>query len=150
MTDSPFLNAIADYMSVRRYSKRTVSAYLYWIRYFIVYHQKRHPSDMDGAEVERFLTYLAVERNVAAATQSVALNALAFFIQSISRSTVSRNRSLSPFEEATKSTRRTHAQRGGSPVAANTGSLAFDGVDAVRIRVAPNGSRALTGKGHRF
>jgi integron integrase len=78
MPDSPFLSSISDYMTVRRYSKRTVSAYLYWIRYFIVYSGKRHPAEMGDAEVEKFLTFLAVERNVAAATQSAALNALAF------------------------------------------------------------------------
>lgn len=78
MPDSPFLSSISDYMTVRRYSKRTISAYLYWIRYFIVHSGKRHPAEMGDVEVERFLTYLAVERNVAAATQSAALNALAF------------------------------------------------------------------------
>lgn len=78
MPNSPFLDSIADYMSVRRYSKRTISAYLYWIRCFIIHSGKRHPSEMGEPEVERFLTYLAVDRNVAAATQSVALNAMAF------------------------------------------------------------------------
>lgn len=75
---SSFLDSISAYMALRRYSKRTVEAYLYWIRYYIVYSGKRHPAEMGAAEVERFLTYLAVERSVAAATQSVALNALAF------------------------------------------------------------------------
>jgi len=75
---SPFLESISRYMAVRRYSKRTVESYLYWIRYFIIFHKKRHPSEMGGREVEEFLTYLAVERKVAAATQGVALNSLAF------------------------------------------------------------------------
>ena len=75
---SPFLQSLADYMAVRRYSKRTISTYLYWIKYFIVYHQKRHPRDMHGGEVEAFLTHLAVQRKVSIATQKIALNALAF------------------------------------------------------------------------
>ncbi|MDX1557217.1 MAG: integron integrase [Xanthomonadales bacterium] len=75
---SPFLNSISDYMSVRRYSRRTIRSYLYWIRFFIVHHGKRHPSDMGATEVEQFLTYLAVERKVSIATQKIALNALAF------------------------------------------------------------------------
>jgi hypothetical protein len=37
---SPFLNSISDYMSVRRYSKRTIQTYLYWIRCFIVFHNE--------------------------------------------------------------------------------------------------------------
>ncbi len=75
---SPFLQSIADFMAVRRYSKRTISTYLYWIKYFIVFHHKRHPEKMHDKEVEQFLTHLATERNVAIATQKIALNALAY------------------------------------------------------------------------
>lgn len=75
---SPFLNAISDYMSVRRYSRRTIRSYLYWIKFFIVHHDMRHPNEMGAAEVEQFLTFLAVERKVSPATQKIALNALAF------------------------------------------------------------------------
>jgi len=77
-THSPFLQSISDYMTVRRYSKRTIKAYLYWIKYYIIFHKKRHPVEMGGQEVELFLTYLAVDQKVAAATQAIALNALAF------------------------------------------------------------------------
>jgi integron integrase len=65
-------------MSVRRYSRRTISTYLYWIKSFIIYHHKRHPEEMHDVEVEQYLTDLAVNRSVAIATQKVALNALAF------------------------------------------------------------------------
>ena len=75
---SPFLDSISDFMAVRRYSKRTIRSYIYWIRYFIVYHEKRHPGEMGAAEVEQFLTYLAVRKTVSIATQKIALNALAF------------------------------------------------------------------------
>ena len=75
---SPFLNSIYDFMMVRRYSKRTIKSYLYWIRFFIVFHRKRHPESMGPREVERFLTHLAVSRKVSISTQKIALNALAF------------------------------------------------------------------------
>ena len=75
---SPFLNSVSDYMSVRRYSKRTIRSYVYWIRYFIVFNKMRHPRDMGAPEVERFLTHLSVSRQVAVSTQKIALNALAF------------------------------------------------------------------------
>jgi len=75
---SPFLKSISRYMAVRRYSKRTIDSYLYWIKFFIIFHNKRHPSEMAALQVEEVLTYLAVERKVAAATQGIALNALAF------------------------------------------------------------------------
>ena len=75
---SPFLDSVSDYMSVRRYSKRTIRSYVYWIRYFIVFNKMRHPRDMGAAEVERFLTHLSVTRQVAVSTQKLALSALAF------------------------------------------------------------------------
>ncbi|MBI1194606.1 MAG: integron integrase [Gammaproteobacteria bacterium] len=78
MSKSPFLNSIREYMLVRRYSRRTIDTYLYWIRYFIVFHGKRHPERLHQEAVERFLTFLAVEHHVSAATQRIALNALVF------------------------------------------------------------------------
>jgi len=65
-------------MLVRRYSRRTIDSYLYWIKYFIVFHQKKHPEEMGAAEVEAFLTFLAVQRDVSASTQAIALNAIVF------------------------------------------------------------------------
>ena len=81
MAGSPFLQAVREFMAVRRYSLRTVDSYLYWIRFYILFHGKRHPSELPVEAVERFLTYLAVERNVAASTQAIALNALAFLYE---------------------------------------------------------------------
>jgi hypothetical protein len=53
---------------VRHYSIRTERAYMDWIRRFILYHGKRHPRDMGEAEVAAFLSHLAVDGGVAAAT----------------------------------------------------------------------------------
>jgi len=75
---SPFIESISRFMAVRHYSPRTIEAYLYWIKYFIHFHNKRHPQEMGGLEIERFLSFLAVERSVSMATQKLALNALAF------------------------------------------------------------------------
>ena len=63
---------------VNHYSIRTKKTYWYWIRYFLRYHQMRHPLEMGPAEVSAFLTWLAVSRHVTAATQNQALNALVF------------------------------------------------------------------------
>jgi integron integrase len=72
------MQSLADFMHVRRYSKRTVDTYLYWIRYYIRFHGLIHPKELEPEAVERFLTHLAVERTVAASTQALALNAIAF------------------------------------------------------------------------
>lgn len=78
MSNSPFLNDIETFMLARRYSKRTIKTYLTWIRSYILFNNKQHPSELGQADVERFLTHLAVDRTVSASTQSLALNALAF------------------------------------------------------------------------
>ncbi|PSF13617.1 recombinase XerD [Marinobacter fuscus] len=63
---------------VNRYSIRTEKSYWYWIRFFIRFQNMKHPREMGAREVNEFLTWLAVRRNVAAATQAQALNALVF------------------------------------------------------------------------
>ena len=66
------LDQIRQKIRFKHYSIRIEQAYVDWIRRYILYHQKRHPQDMGKPEVEQFLTHLAVERNVAASTQSQA------------------------------------------------------------------------------
>ncbi|WP_101674762.1 phage integrase N-terminal SAM-like domain-containing protein [Alloalcanivorax mobilis] len=72
-----------DAIRVRHYSPRTEKTYWYWIRYFIRFHQLRHPSEMAEPEVSAFLSWLATKRNVAAATQNQALNALVFLYRHV-------------------------------------------------------------------
>ena len=50
-TPSPFLESVSRFMAVRRYNKRTIEAYLYWIKYFIIFHEKRHPSEMSVPKI---------------------------------------------------------------------------------------------------
>jgi len=68
---------------VKRYSHRTEQAYVQWVRRFIRFHDLRHPKEMGKAEIEAFLTHLAVERHVAAATQNQALNAILFLYRQV-------------------------------------------------------------------
>jgi len=60
------------------YSLSTEKAYVYWVRWFVRYHQLRHPRDMGAAEAKAFLTMLASERKVASSTHNQALSALLF------------------------------------------------------------------------
>jgi site-specific recombinase XerD len=78
MYKSLFLNELYEFMMARRYSKRTIKTYIFWIRSFILFCDKKHPSELETTDVECFLTHLAVNRMVASSTQSLALNALAF------------------------------------------------------------------------
>ncbi len=80
---SLFLNSIIDYMLAKQYSLRSVDTYLKWIAGFINYHDKRHPSSMGDNEVEKYLDYLVLKKNVSPKTQATALNALAFLYKHI-------------------------------------------------------------------
>jgi len=64
------LNQVRDVMRVKHYSICTERSYIGWIKRFILFHEKRHPKDMAEPEVEAFLTWLAVNRNVAKSTQN--------------------------------------------------------------------------------
>lgn len=67
----------------KHYGIRTESSYVDWARRFILFHDKRHPRSLGAAEVERFLTYLAVERGVSASTQNQAKSALLFLYKEV-------------------------------------------------------------------
>jgi len=74
---------IVERLRVKHYSKRTEDTYVNWIKRYILYHGKRHPREMGVAEVESFLTHLAVERNVSASTQNQAKSALLFLYNEV-------------------------------------------------------------------
>jgi integron integrase len=77
------IDRVREAIRSRHYSRRTEKTYWYWTRFFIHYHGKRHPAEMGGAEVQAFLSWLATERDVAAATQNQALSALLFLYQKV-------------------------------------------------------------------
>lgn len=72
------LDQVRDAIRVKHYSYSTEKTYVHWIRRFILFHNKRHPADMSTPEVTQFLTHLAVNEHVVAATQNQALNAIVF------------------------------------------------------------------------
>jgi len=77
------IDRVREAIRSRHYSRRTEETYWYWVRFFILFHKKRHPSEMGAAEVTSFLNWLATERNVAAATQNQALSALLFLYKHV-------------------------------------------------------------------
>jgi len=77
------LEIVRDKIRVKHYSISTERTYLYWIKSYILYHNKKHPKDMGKVEIEQFLTYLAVEKNVSPATQNQAFNAILFLYRDI-------------------------------------------------------------------
>lgn len=77
------LDRVRERIRLKHYSIRTEDAYVQWIRRFIIHHGKRHPAEMGAAEVEAFLTHLAVEGQVSASTQNQARSALLFLYKEV-------------------------------------------------------------------
>jgi len=77
------LDRVRAALRTRHCSLRTEKAYVGWIRRFILFHDKRHPTEMGAPEITRFLSALAIERNVAASTQNQALSALLFLYREV-------------------------------------------------------------------
>ncbi|MEX2572356.1 MAG: integron integrase [Gemmatimonadota bacterium] len=83
MSQPKLLDQVRSAARLRHLSPRTEKAYVYWIRRFVLFHGKRHPSGMNAAEVRRFLEHLAVRDRVAAPTQNQALAAILFLYRSV-------------------------------------------------------------------
>ena len=78
-----FLDRVRRVARMRRYSRRTEDAYVSWIRRFILFHGKRHPSEMGADEVIAFVSSLAIDGKVNARTQNQALSALKFLYERV-------------------------------------------------------------------
>jgi integron integrase len=77
------LDRVRAAIRVRHYSLRTEEAYIAWIKRFIFFHGVRHPAEMGAAEINQFLTHLAVDGHVSASTQNQAFCALLFLYQKV-------------------------------------------------------------------
>ena len=70
-------------LQVRHYARRTVQTYEQWLRRFLRFHGLRHPREMDSADVNAFLSHLAVDLKVSPSTQNQALSALLFLFREL-------------------------------------------------------------------
>jgi len=77
------MDQVRHAIRLRHYSRRTEEAYVHWIRRYIVFHRKTHPSRMGVTDISRFLTCLAVDHQVSASTQNQALSALLFLYRHV-------------------------------------------------------------------
>ncbi len=77
------LDRVRALMRMRHYSYETEKRYVYWIRRYIGFHDIKNPIDMGAAEIEAFLSHLAVENRVSASTQNQALAALLFLYRDV-------------------------------------------------------------------
>jgi integron integrase len=83
MSQPRLMDRMRGALRSRHYARRTEKAYCLWVERFIRYHQMRHPSEMGEAEINAFLTHLAVDCKVSASTQNQALAGLLFLYRSV-------------------------------------------------------------------
>ncbi len=77
------LDQVRNFMRLKHYALSTERDYIYGIKQFILYHNKKHPLDMNEGHVQIYLTYLAVERKLSASAQNKALNAIVLLYKHI-------------------------------------------------------------------
>lgn len=84
LSSSPrLLDRVREAIRLRHFSLSTEKSYVYYIRDFILFHDKRHPQEMGSDEIRAYLSHLALQRRVAASTQTVALSALLFLYRQV-------------------------------------------------------------------
>jgi hypothetical protein len=81
--NNPLFSRVRDLIRLKHYSIRTEKSYLSWIMRYILFHNKRDPKEMANLEIEEFLSHLAVDLKVSAATQNQAFNALLFLYKEV-------------------------------------------------------------------
>ena len=70
-------------LASRHYARRTIQTYERWLRRYLRFHKMRHPREMGSAEINAFLSHLAVSEQVSASTQNQALAALLFLYRQV-------------------------------------------------------------------
>lgn len=77
------LDRVRAMLRMKHYAYSTEQTYIHWIVRFIRFHQLRHPEQMGRADIEAFLTHLAVDEHVTASTQNQARSALLFLYRHV-------------------------------------------------------------------
>lgn len=77
------MDQVRERLRVKHYSLSTEKTYCLWIRAFIRHHSMRRPRDMGAAEVEKYLSHLATDREVSASTQNQALHSILFLYREV-------------------------------------------------------------------
>jgi integron integrase len=73
-----FIDQLRCFIRAQNKSWATEKTYIHWILRYIRFHRLEHPRNLKAADVELFLTHLAVNDCVSPSTQSIALNAIVF------------------------------------------------------------------------
>jgi len=77
------LDQVRDVIRYKHYSRRTEQSYTHWIRRYILFSNKQHPKHLGKEDIVRFLTHLAINRNVSPSTQNLALSSILFLYKEV-------------------------------------------------------------------
>ena len=77
------LEQVKNKLKFERYSNSTIELYTRWIKEFIIFNNKQHPNNLHKTHIEKFLSYLAIERKVSQSTQNQALCAIVFLYKKV-------------------------------------------------------------------
>jgi integron integrase len=77
------MDQVKEVLRYYHYAIRTEESYIHWILGFIRFNDKQHPKDLGKKHIEAFLSHMAVNKNYAASTQSLALNAIVFLYKQV-------------------------------------------------------------------
>ena len=79
----PIIADVIRIIRVKNYSMKTEKTYVHWISRFFAFHAPEDTNSLSTDDVRVYLEYLAIQRNVAVATQKQALNAIAFLFNKV-------------------------------------------------------------------
>ena len=77
------LDIVRDKIRFKHYSYSTERTYIHWIKQYILFHNKKHPVEMEKREIEEYLTFLATKKHVSSTTQNQAFNAILFLYKEV-------------------------------------------------------------------
>ena len=77
------LDTLREALRSRHYSRRTEQTYCQWTKRFVQFHRLCHPAEMGEAEINAFLTHLAVKEKVSTSTQNQALSTILFLYRHV-------------------------------------------------------------------
>lgn len=77
------LDQIRDEITAKHYSKKTGRAYISWIYNFIIFHNKKHPSELNEVHIRQYLNSLVIDRKLSASSQQQALFTIFFLYKTL-------------------------------------------------------------------
>lgn len=83
MSSPKLLDQVRAVVRAKHFSLSTEKAYVGWIRRFILFHNKQHPSELAEEEIRQFISHLAVVQRISASTQTVALSSVLFLYRDV-------------------------------------------------------------------